>query len=77
MLESPEHDWREKALRALLAMLRPCQGHFRQDGGLWASLGALREQYQQLVVTETTLGEEDGYFGEILNLLDTLVLQLK
>lgn len=77
LLDSPEHDWREKALRALLAMLRPCQGQFRQDRGLGATLGALREQYQELVVIETSLGEEGGYFGEILDLLDTLVLRLK
>ncbi|XP_067104453.1 nucleotide exchange factor SIL1 [Osmerus mordax] len=77
LLESPEHDWREKALRALLAMLRPCRGHFRQDRGLTDVLGALRGQYQELVVMETSLGEEGGYFGEILDLLNTLVLRLK
>ncbi|KAJ8015234.1 hypothetical protein DPEC_G00024020 [Dallia pectoralis] len=77
MLTSPEHDWREKALRTLLAMMPYCQTQYQQDYALSFSLSRLQEQYQELVLTEHVLGDEDGYFGEILALLETLVLKLK
>ncbi|XP_010897448.1 nucleotide exchange factor SIL1 [Esox lucius] len=77
LLTSPEHDWREKALRTLLAMMPYCQTQYQQDYALSSSLSSLQEQYQELVLTEQVLGDEDGYFGEILALLETLVLKLK
>ncbi|KAM6953298.1 nucleotide exchange factor SIL1 [Aplochiton taeniatus] len=76
LLESPEHDWREKALRALLAMMPLCQAQYRQDG-LAASFSVLRHQYHELAQSEQDLGEDNGYFGEILDLLDTLIQKLK
>ncbi|CAB1325188.1 unnamed protein product [Coregonus sp. 'balchen'] len=77
LLASPEHDWKEKALRTILAMMPHCQTQYRQDNALSSSLSALQEQYQELVLTEQVLGDEDGYFGEILALLETVVLKLK
>ncbi|KAL0973984.1 hypothetical protein UPYG_G00213880 [Umbra pygmaea] len=77
LLGSSEHDWREKALRTLLAMIPYCQTEYQQDYGLASTLSSLQEQYQELVLTEQVLGDEDGYFGEILALLETLVLKLK
>lgn len=76
LLESPEHDCREKALRALLAMMPFCQAQYRQDG-LAALFSVLRHQYHELAQSEQLLGEVDGYFGEILDLLDTLVEKLR
>ncbi|XP_071767710.1 nucleotide exchange factor SIL1 [Centroberyx gerrardi] len=77
LLETAEHDWREKALRALLAMAPVCLERYRSDGSLLLSLGSLRGQYQELVHTERILGEEDGYYGEMLELLDALELKIK
>ncbi|XP_014055566.1 nucleotide exchange factor SIL1 isoform X2 [Salmo salar] len=77
LLTSPEHDWKEKALRTILAMMPHCQTQYRKDYALSSSLSALQEQYQELVLTEQVLGDEDGYFGEILALLETVVLKLK
>ncbi|XP_029589624.1 nucleotide exchange factor SIL1 isoform X1 [Salmo trutta] len=77
LLASPEHDWKEKALRTILAMMPHCQTQYRKDYALSSSLSALQEQYQELVLTEQVLGDEDGYFGEILALLEMVVLKLK
>ncbi|XP_012692076.2 nucleotide exchange factor SIL1 [Clupea harengus] len=77
LLASSEHDWREKALRTLLAMMPYCQEEFRQNRALISSLGDLQKQYRELVLTEQDLGEEDGYFGEILILLDTVALKVR
>ncbi|XP_062380065.1 nucleotide exchange factor SIL1 [Sardina pilchardus] len=73
LLDSSEHDWREKALRTLLAMMPHCQEDFRQNRALSHLLSGLQEQYRELALTEQDLGEEEGYFGEILILLDTVV----
>ncbi|KAJ8352423.1 hypothetical protein SKAU_G00238990 [Synaphobranchus kaupii] len=72
MLASPEHDWREKALRALLAMMPNCRPQYRQNRALTHSLSALQEQYQELALSEQGL-EEEGYFEEILSLLNTVL----
>ncbi|KAM3866686.1 nucleotide exchange factor SIL1 [Diretmus argenteus] len=77
LLQSTEHDWREKALRALVVMLPVCLDRYRSDSSLSDSLGSLRDQYKELVQTERILGEEDSYFGEILNLLHILQLKMK
>ncbi|XP_036404036.1 nucleotide exchange factor SIL1 isoform X1 [Megalops cyprinoides] len=77
LLASPEHDWREKALRTLLAMMPNCQAVYRQDQALTHSLSALQQQYQELALSERGLGEDDGYFGEILGLLDTVLLKVR
>ncbi|KAL6479622.1 hypothetical protein MHYP_G00106550 [Metynnis hypsauchen] len=76
LLVSPEHDRREKALHALLAMMPHCQAQYQQIPSLSTSLSTLQKEYQKLALTEETLGEEDGYFGEILALLDSLVQKM-
>ncbi|KAJ8255175.1 hypothetical protein GJAV_G00201890 [Gymnothorax javanicus] len=77
MLASPEHDWREKALRALLAFMPNCRPQYQQNPALTRSLSALREQYQELALSERGLGdEEEGYFGEILSLLNAMLLKV-
>lgn len=77
LLESSEHDFREKALRALLAMAPMCLGQYRTDSSLLSSLSTLRDHYQEMVHKERTLGEEPGYFGEIVELIDTLEVKMK
>ncbi|KAA0709488.1 Nucleotide exchange factor SIL1 [Triplophysa tibetana] len=77
LLASHEHDWREKALRALLAMMAQCQSQFKQHPTLTTSLTELQKQYKELVLTEQDVGEQDGYFGEILALVDSIVVKMQ
>uniref|UniRef100_A0A3P9MHQ0 Nucleotide exchange factor SIL1 n=1 Tax=Oryzias latipes TaxID=8090 RepID=A0A3P9MHQ0_ORYLA len=77
LLQSTEHDHREKALRALLAMAPVCLDRYRSDSALAGSLHSLRLQYQDIIQSETILGEENGYFIELVELLDALQVKLK
>lgn len=77
LLESTEHDHREKALRALLAMAPKCLDEYRSDSSLLGYLLSLRDQYQELVHSEMILGDETGYFAEIVELIDTLLVKMK
>ncbi|XP_052430621.1 nucleotide exchange factor SIL1 isoform X2 [Carassius gibelio] len=77
LLVSPEHDCREKALRTLLAMMAQCQTQYKQNPALTASLSELQKQYQELVLTEQDVGEQDGYFADILALVDTVVVKMQ
>ncbi|XP_020510424.2 nucleotide exchange factor SIL1 [Labrus bergylta] len=77
LLESTEHDYREKALRALLAMSPVCLDQYRSDSSLLGLLLSLRDQYQEMVQSEMILGEENGYFSEIIDLIDTLQVKMK
>ncbi|TKS71994.1 Nucleotide exchange factor SIL1 [Collichthys lucidus] len=77
LLESTEHDYREKALQALLAMAPVCLDQYRSDSTLLGSLLYLRDQYQEMVQSEMILGEESGYFAEIIELIDALQVKMK
>ncbi|XP_040904655.1 nucleotide exchange factor SIL1 [Toxotes jaculatrix] len=77
LLESTEHDYREKALRALLAMAPTCVDQYRSDGSLLGFLLSLRDQYQEMVQSEMILGEENSYFSEIVELIDALQVKMK
>ncbi len=77
LLASPEHDCREKALRTLLAMMAQCQTQYKQNPALTASLSELQKQYQELVLTEQDVGEQDSYFAEILALVDSMVVKMR
>ncbi|RXM91771.1 Nucleotide exchange factor SIL1 [Acipenser ruthenus] len=77
LLASPEHDVREKALRALLAMMPPCRELYRGDRALAGALSLLQEQYQGLAESERGFGDEDGYFGELLGLVDSMLGKLR
>lgn len=72
LLASVEHDWREKALKTLLVMMPRCQDDFQENHALGHLLGDLQKQYRELARTERDLGEEDGYFRELLTLVDTV-----
>ncbi|KAM8910210.1 nucleotide exchange factor SIL1 isoform 3-T6 [Spinachia spinachia] len=76
MLESTEHDYREKALRALLAMAPMCLDKYRSDRSLLSSLLTLRDQYQEMVESEI-IGEENSYFAEIAELINALQVKMK
>ncbi|XP_059202478.1 nucleotide exchange factor SIL1 [Centropristis striata] len=77
LLESTEHDYREKALRALLAMAPVCLDQYRSDGSLHGSLLSLRDQYQEMAQSEMIVGEENGYYAEIAELINALQVKLR
>ncbi|XP_029021271.1 nucleotide exchange factor SIL1 isoform X2 [Betta splendens] len=77
LLESSEHDYREKALRALLAMAPVCRDEYRSDGSLLDTLLQLREQYDEMVQSEMIVGEENSYFAQILQLICALQVKIK
>lgn len=77
ILASPKHDWREKALQTLLAMMPHCQTLYLQNATLSKSLSVLQTQYQELALRERSLGEDDGYFGEILVLVDSVLQKIR
>lgn len=77
LLESTEHDYREKALRALLAMAPMCLDQYRSDSSLLGSLLSLRDQYQEMVQSEMIVGEENSYFAEIVELINALQVKMK
>lgn len=66
-----------QALRALLAMAPVCSEQYRSDSALLGSLLSLRDQYQEMVHSEMILGEENGYFEEIVELIDALRVKIK
>ncbi|KAF7707205.1 nucleotide exchange factor SIL1 [Silurus meridionalis] len=75
ILDSPDHDSREKALHSLQAMMPYCQSLYLQNPILITSLSVLQKQYQELAHKERSLGENDGYFGEILFLVDSVLVK--
>ncbi|XP_074503968.1 nucleotide exchange factor SIL1 [Sebastes fasciatus] len=77
LLESTEHDYREKALRALLAMAPVCLDQYRSDSSLLGSLLSLRGQYQEMAQSEMIVGEENDYYAEIVELINALQVKMK
>ncbi|XP_076012376.1 nucleotide exchange factor SIL1 [Genypterus blacodes] len=72
LLEASEHDHREKALRALLAMAPICLDQYRSNKSLLDSLFSLKDQYQEMVDTERLQGEESDYFAEMIEFINSL-----
>lgn len=66
-----------QALWALLAMAPVCSEQYRSNSSLLGSLQSLRDQYQEIIRSEMILGEEDGYFAELVELIDALQVQMK
>lgn len=54
-----------------------CSEQYRSDSSLLGSLLSLRDQYQEMVQSEMILGEENGYFAEMVELIDALQVQMK
>uniref|UniRef100_A0A1A8SNG1 Nucleotide exchange factor SIL1 n=1 Tax=Nothobranchius rachovii TaxID=451742 RepID=A0A1A8SNG1_9TELE len=77
LLQSEEHDHREKALQALLVMAPLCLDQYRSDGSLLGSLQTLKLQYAEVIQSKVALGEDNSYFTEILELIDSLQVQMK
>ncbi|XP_033949523.1 nucleotide exchange factor SIL1 isoform X1 [Pseudochaenichthys georgianus] len=77
LLDSTEHDFREKALRAMLALAPVCVDQYRSHRSLKASLLLLREQYQDMIQSQMILGEENEYFEEMMDLINALHVKLR
>ncbi|KAK1904450.1 Nucleotide exchange factor SIL1 [Dissostichus eleginoides] len=77
LLDSTEHDFREKALRAMLALAPVCVDQYRSHSSLKASLLLLREQYQDMIQSQMILGEENEYFEEMMDLINALHVKLR
>lgn len=54
-----------------------CVEQYRSDSSLLGSLLSLRDQYQEMVQSEMIVGEENGYFAEIVDLIDALRVKMK
>lgn len=54
-----------------------CLDQYRTDGSLLDSLLSLRDHYYEMVQTERIMGEEHGYFSEIVELIEALQAQIK
>ncbi|XP_028908784.1 nucleotide exchange factor SIL1 [Ornithorhynchus anatinus] len=86
----PDHDPREKVLRALGLLLDFCRDAYRHDSGLGATLARLRDEYSRLAarerrrdrrdgdreVEEEEEEEEAGYFQEMLSTIRLLLRRL-
>lgn len=58
-------------------MVPVCLEQYRSDGSLLGSLLSLRDQYQEMVQSEMIVGEESGYYAEIVDLIDALQVKMK
>lgn len=54
-----------------------CLDQYRTDGSLLDTLLSLRNHYHEMVQAEKKIGEEYGYFSEIVELIDALEVQIK
>ncbi|XP_072292300.1 nucleotide exchange factor SIL1 [Eucyclogobius newberryi] len=77
LLDSSEHDYREKALKTLLVMTPMCLKQYRMDKSLLTSLISLKANYEEMVYKEMTLEKDTGYFGEIIDLIDNLKTKIR
>ncbi|KAB0362079.1 hypothetical protein FD754_006235 [Muntiacus muntjak] len=77
LLALPEHDAREKVLQTLGALLATCRDRFHQDTQLHRTLGTLQAEYQALAALELQEGEDEGYFRELLDSINSLLMELR
>ncbi|XP_055287232.1 nucleotide exchange factor SIL1 isoform X4 [Moschus berezovskii] len=77
LLALPEHDAREKVLQTLGALLATCRDRFHQDTQLRRTLGTLQAEYQALAALELQEGEDEGYFRELLDSINSLLTGLR
>ena len=68
LLDSPEHDSREKILNAMKTLSDVCSEKFKS---LESKLNKLRQEYVVLAKEETS--EDDQYFTMILQNLDKMI----
>ncbi|XP_071426544.1 nucleotide exchange factor SIL1 [Pithys albifrons albifrons] len=76
LLAMPEHDTREKVLKLVGVLMAFCREHYRGDPALGTALGLLRSEYEELAAQEQREGDKDGYFGELLGSINTIIQEL-
>ncbi|NXP18445.1 SIL1 factor, partial [Scytalopus superciliaris] len=76
LLAMPEHDTREKVLKLVGVLMAFCREHYRGDPALGTTLGLLRSEYEELAAQEQREGDKDGYFGELLGSINTIIQEL-
>ncbi|NXJ13741.1 SIL1 factor, partial [Odontophorus gujanensis] len=76
LLALPEHDAREKVLKAVSVLMELCRERFRGDTALSAALGLLRREYEELAAAERRDGDGDGYFQELLGSVNSILREL-
>lgn len=54
-----------------------CLDQYRSDSSLLESLVLLQDQYQDMVQSEIILGEQNGYFTEMVELLHALQIKIR
>ncbi|XP_061434519.1 nucleotide exchange factor SIL1 [Lethenteron reissneri] len=75
---SPDHDSREKALAAVLALMPACRDAFlepERSHALARRLALLRDEYRRLAWQEAAEGDADGYFAGMLNDVEKLAAE--
>ncbi|XP_078724150.1 nucleotide exchange factor SIL1 isoform X1 [Lampetra fluviatilis] len=75
---SPDHDSREKALAAVLALMPACRDAFlepERSHALARRLALLRDEYRRLARQEAAEGDADGYFAGMLNDVEKLAAE--
>nr|XP_033783542.1 nucleotide exchange factor SIL1 isoform X2 [Geotrypetes seraphini] len=77
LLFLPEHDTREKVLKAVNLLLAFCKEQYRGDQKLNATLTTLRGEYEELVTEEQKAEEKDSYFRELLSSVNEILQNLK
>ncbi|XP_037365097.1 nucleotide exchange factor SIL1 isoform X5 [Talpa occidentalis] len=77
LLALPEHDAREKVLQTLGALLVTCRDRYQQEPQLTRTLASLQAEYQALAALELQDGEDEGYFRELLNSINSLMKELR
>uniref|UniRef100_A0A8C5UFW1 Nucleotide exchange factor SIL1 n=1 Tax=Malurus cyaneus samueli TaxID=2593467 RepID=A0A8C5UFW1_9PASS len=77
LLALPEHDSREKVLKLVAALMAVCRERYRGDPALGTALSLLRSEYEQLAAQEQQDGDMDGYFGELLGSINTIIQELR
>ncbi|KAJ7411659.1 Nucleotide exchange factor SIL1 [Willisornis vidua] len=76
LLAMPEHDTREKVLKLVGVLMAFCREHYRGDPAMGTALGLLRSEYEELAAQEQREGDKDGYFGELLGSINTILQEL-
>ncbi|XP_055015442.1 nucleotide exchange factor SIL1 isoform X2 [Boleophthalmus pectinirostris] len=78
LLDSSEHDYREKALQTLIVMAPMCLQQYRTDRSLMTSLTRLKTLYEEIVNKEKTVeNSQTEYFEEIVELIDNLKIKIR
>ncbi|XP_051486748.1 nucleotide exchange factor SIL1 isoform X3 [Apus apus] len=77
LLAMPEHDTREKVLKTVGVLMTFCKELYREDQALSSTLSLLRSEYEELAAEEQREGDKDGYFGELLGSVNSIIQELR